>query len=111
MAEHVCAKSKKGYLSGKEVWIFTDNEVTERAWYSGTSSGKALFDTMLKLHHEQLEGNFALHVVHVAGTRMILEGTDTLSRGEVHVEDLMNEICYKVPLDTMAMEREPRLRK
>jgi hypothetical protein len=104
-------QSRAGHLAGKEVWIFTDNEVTERAWYSGTSSSKALFDIMLNLWHKQLRGSFVLHVVHVAGTHMIVEGTDALSRREVYAQDLMNEMCNTVPLDLMALEREPRLRK
>jgi hypothetical protein len=110
LAKHVAAESRAGILSGTEVWILTDNEVTERAWYSGTSSSKSLFDIMLELRHEQLRGNFVLHVVHLAGTRMMFEGTDALSRGEVHAQDLMDKDCHKVPLDVGAIEREPKLK-
>jgi hypothetical protein len=56
-----------------------------------------------------LSGNFVLGVVHVAGTRMIGEGTDALYRGEIHAHDLMDEFVHKVPLNLTALQRAPEL--
>jgi hypothetical protein len=67
LVEHIKHESRKGLLAGKEVWIYTDNTVTKRAWYNGTSHDVALFKLVLELKHEMLAGKFVLKVVHVAG--------------------------------------------
>jgi hypothetical protein len=92
------------------VWLYTDNTVTKRAWYNGTSHDLALFELVLELKYEMLAGNFVLRVVHVAGTRMLGEGTDALSRGEIHAQDIMNKYAHSVPLDRTALHRVPELR-
>jgi hypothetical protein len=86
-----------------------NNEVKERAWYNGTPSNKLIFELGRDVRHETLIGNFTLHVVHVAGMRMIEEGTDALSRGEIHAHDLMNEYAHSVPLDRTALQRVPAI--
>ena len=40
--------------------MYTDNEVTEGAWFNGTSSNKLLFDLVLELRHLEVAGNFVL---------------------------------------------------
>jgi hypothetical protein len=40
---------------------------------------------------------------------MIGEGTDALSRGEIHAHDLMNEYAHSVPLNLTALQRVPEL--
>jgi hypothetical protein len=104
LKEHIKAEARKGCLVGKEVWIYTDNEATERAWFIGSSSVKPLFEIVLDLLQEMIIGNFVLYVVHVAGTRMIGEGTDALARGEIHARDLMNQFTFTVPLDRTAIQ-------
>ena len=42
---------------------------------------KLLHELILCLRRAEMEHGFTLHVVHVAGTRMIAQGTDGLSRG------------------------------
>jgi hypothetical protein len=44
------------------------------------------------------------------GARMILEGTDALSRGEVHARDLMNKIMHTVPLNEAPCARSTGLK-
>ena len=56
-----------------------------------------------------IEGNFILHIVHVAGTRMIGEGTDGLSRGEIMADALMDDFAHRVPLENFALGRSPNL--
>ena len=53
-----------------------------------------------------MTGNLILHVIHVAGTRMIDQGTDALSRGDLH-EGVMvgRNMFYFVPLHKSAIER------
>jgi hypothetical protein len=57
-----------------------------------------------------IKGNFVLHVVHVAGTRMIGEGTDGLSRGEVMASNLLDKFAHHVPLDLPALSRSTKLK-
>ena len=67
---------ESGNFQNREVFICTDNSVAERAFYKGNSCSPLLFDLVLRLRKLQLRANFKLHVVHVAGTRMIEQGTD-----------------------------------
>jgi hypothetical protein len=66
---------------GLELFLFADNIVAESAFYRGTSSNPLLFNIILRLKRLELEHLLHLHVVHIAGTRMMAQGTDGLSRG------------------------------
>jgi hypothetical protein len=70
-----------------------------------------LFELCLELKKLEIEFNFVLHVLHVAGTRMIGEGTDGLSRGEVHAKDLLDPLEHHVPLGSFALKDSPQLLK
>jgi len=61
--------------------LFTDNMVVECAFYRGTSSNPLLFDLIRKLKQVELTHSLHLHVVHIAGTRLMVQGTDRLSHG------------------------------
>ena len=61
----------------------TDNDVSEAAWHKGTSSNPLLFELILRLNVLEQKYGANIHIVHVAGTRMIGEGTDGLSRGNM----------------------------
>jgi hypothetical protein len=111
LVEHIRQEAKLGRLAGLEVWIYTDNQVTESVWYNGTTTERSLFELILDLRQQAIEGNFVLHVVHVAGTRLIGEGTDGLSRGEVMVSALLDAFAHSVPLDKMSLQRVPKLRE
>ena len=69
------------YLEGGELWIFTDNSTAESCVHKGGSTSAILHELVVRLRKCELEQGFFLHVVHVAGTRMIAQGTDGLSRG------------------------------
>ena len=106
---------EKEYQSGnfhnREVFICTDNSVAERAFYKGNSKSPLLFNLILRLRKLQLKANFKLHVVHVAGSRMIEQGTDGLSRGII-CEGLLgsryNFLAY-LPLHKTVISRSPAL--
>ena len=95
---------------GTELFIFTDNQVTESAFYKGTSKSKTLFDLVLQLKKLEMEGQLFLHVVWVAGTRMIAQGTDGFSRGDLEngVATGASMLSF-VPLNETAFERQPNL--
>jgi hypothetical protein len=63
----------------KTVFLFTDNNVAEAAYINDTSSNKLLFNLALKLWQLEMSEVFQLRVIHVAGTRMMWQGTDALS--------------------------------
>jgi hypothetical protein len=66
-----------------ELFMFTDNIVSENAFCRGTSSSPILFELVLWLRLLEMHGGWKLHVIHIAGKRMIQQGTDGLSRGDM----------------------------
>eukprot|EP00978_Attheya_sp_CCMP212_P014301 scaffold36374_cov58-Attheya_sp.AAC.7 len=95
---------------GTELWLFTDNFVTERAYHRGTSSSPQLFELVLRLRKLQMDGKLFLHSVWVAGTRMIEEGTDGGSRGDFTTGVLRGEAMLGfVLIQFNALERQEGL--
>ncbi len=88
-------------LSGIEIFLVTDNIVAECAFFRGTSSNPLLFDIILRLKQLELTHSVQLHVVHIAGTRMMEQGTDGLSRGSLW-EGSRVPVC--VPLHLSPLE-------
>jgi hypothetical protein len=70
-----------GHLPNTELFVFTDNAAAEGAFYKGNSPSRLLFELILRLRLIDMQGQLKLHVIHVAGSRMIEQGTDGLSRG------------------------------
>jgi hypothetical protein len=99
-----------GTLVGAEVYVFTDNFTAESAFYKGDRSSKCLFELVLQLRTLEMKGLIQLQVIHIAGTRMILQGTDGLSRGNLS-EGVMAGIpmLQFVPLHLSALDRHPEL--
>ena len=60
-----------GELDGKEVFLFTDNSTAEAVVYKGSSTSPLLYDLVTRLY--KLSSSFlcSLHIIHIAGTRMI----------------------------------------
>jgi len=79
LVDMVEEESNAGYLQGSELWLFTDNSTAESCFHKGGSSSRHLHDLVLRLRKLELDARFTLFVVHVAGTRMIAQGTDGLS--------------------------------
>jgi hypothetical protein len=63
---------------GTELFLFTDNFVVERAYFHGTSKSKMLFKLVLCLRKLEM----FVHLIWVAGTRMIAQGTDGILCGD-----------------------------
>jgi hypothetical protein len=99
-----------GLLLNAKLFMFTDNFVAESAFYKGTSTSPRLFDLVLRLWCLQMSGDIALHVIHIAGTRMIAEGTDGLSRGQFSTGVMAGkDILLYIPLHLDAVTRQPSL--
>ncbi len=101
---------KQGGLDGHELFLFTDNQVAERAYYKGSSSSRTLFELVLRLRKIEMEGRLILHVIHISGKRMIACGIDGLSRGDTSEGiGAGKKMELFVPLHLDAIERSPRV--
>ncbi len=98
------------HLQNCEVHLFTDNSTAEGAYYRGNSPSRPLFELVLRLRRLEMHGTLILHLTHVAGTRMINQGTDGLSRGLVTGGVMIHQHMLQfVPLHLSALERSPSL--
>ena len=98
-------------LKGVELYVFTDNSTAEAAFYRGTSSSKSLFALVVRLKLLEVEQSCMIHIVHVAGTRMIEQGTDGLSRGDFNTGVMKGQtILSFVPIHLTCLERSPQLK-
>ena len=102
---------EKGNMKGVEVFIFTDNSTAESAYYKGTSSSRLLFDIIFNLRKLEFSRGIKIHFIHVAGTRMIVQGTDGLSRGDLS-EGVMKgmDMLSFIPLHLSVFERSKNLK-
>ena len=94
-------------MEGAEVFIFTDNTVAEAAFFKGNSPSRALFELIIRLRKIEMSECTKLWVTHIAGKRMIAQGTDGLSRGNL-IEEVMSGLSMRmvfVPLNESALQR------
>jgi hypothetical protein len=105
LLEMVWDAAAAGRLAGAEVFMFTDNQVVERVYYKGSATEELLFEMVFELRLLALEAGFTLHVIHVAGTRLIDQGVDPLSRGERQLTGLIEPVKNTVPLHQHPSER------
>jgi hypothetical protein len=97
---------------GTELFLFTDNFVTEMVWHKGTAKSRLLHGLVQRLRKLEMEGDLFIQVVWVAGKRMIEQGTDGLSRGDLFNGILAGkQFLDYVPLDRRALELLPDLEK
>jgi hypothetical protein len=90
--------------------LFTDNSVAEGAFFRGTSSNPKLFSLILRLRALEMHHSLRIHVVHISGKRMIMQGTDGLSRGDLNAGIMRGEnMLTFVPLHRGALDRSPDL--
>jgi len=74
--------AQDGFLQHMEIWMFTDNSVAESAYFHRTSKSQQLFELVLQLCKLEMAAKCHIFLVHMAGTQMIAQGTDSLSRGD-----------------------------
>jgi hypothetical protein len=97
-----------GDLANSELFLFTDNMTAEGAYYRGNSDNKELFHLVVRLRSLDMMGNLRLHIIHVAGTRMMAQGTDGLSRGQLTEGVLAGTpMSSFIPLHLSACDRSP----
>jgi hypothetical protein len=103
---------KEGLIArGTEIFIFTDDFVTLQCFFKGTSNSPLLFELVLRLRTPEMKGDLLIHLIWVAGTRMIEQGTDGLSRGDLSNGVMAGDtIVLHVPLNKDAFSRSAGLR-
>ena len=106
LVEDFESEAESGRMRNTEAFLCTDNATAESAFYKGSSSSKLLHDLVLRLHMVALKYSIILHVIHIAGTRMIAQGTDGCSRG-VLLEGVMagHDMLSFLDLNKTAFER------
>ena len=110
LVETIEEEAATGSLANTEIWLFTDNSTTEGCFHKGSSSSQLLHELILRLHKVEMEHGFVLFLVHVAGKRMIAQGTDGLSRGLL-LEGVLSgkDMLSYIDLAKTALERQPAL--
>jgi hypothetical protein len=53
----------EGRLTGREIFLYTDNQVAEDSYYRGTAAIQSLFELVVKLYILQIKYDITLHVV------------------------------------------------
>ncbi|KAL7565620.1 hypothetical protein ACA910_018981 [Epithemia clementina (nom. ined.)] len=66
-----------------EIFVFTDNQHAESAFCRGTAKSPGVVQLMIRLHKILIKGYAFIHIVWVAGRRMINQETDGLSRSDL----------------------------
>jgi len=110
LLEAIRREAARGRLTGKEVWVATDNSTASISAYKGRSGSPLLDKMVLELRLIGMRANCIIRFVHVAGTRMIAFGIDGLSRGEFQVGALLRQGPRGIlPLHLSALDRSPDL--
>jgi hypothetical protein len=71
LLERLHANAVAGRLTGKELWLATDNSTVGLSFFKGRSSSPELDAMVLDLRLIMYRANCLLHVIHITGTRMI----------------------------------------
>ena len=110
LVETIEEEGAAGSLSDTEIWLFTDNVTAEGCFIKGSSSSPLLHALVLRLRKLEMDHGLVLFLVHVAGTRMIAQGTDGLSRGLL-LEGVLSgkDMLSFVDIAKTALERQPSL--
>ena len=112
LVDTVEEEAQAGNLTNSELWLFTDNSTAESCFTKGSSSSPLLHGLVLRLRKVEMERDLKLQIVHVAGTRMIAQGTDGLSRGMLCEGVLAGkDMLDYVDIAKSACQRHPPLRE
>ena len=104
-------EGQQGRLEDSLVFFFTDNSTVESALYKGNSSSEKLFELVLRFRKLEMVTGARFVISHVSGKRMIAEGTDGTSRGQLKEGVTIGENMLDfIPLDVSALDRTELLK-
>ena len=102
------AEAKECHLTCSEVFMFTDNSTVESCSIKGSSSSPKLLGLVMRLRALTTLYGVKVHIFHVAGTRMIAQGTDGVSRGFLGEGIMSGESMVSfIPIHLPATDRSP----
>jgi hypothetical protein len=111
IVENLETEENDANLKGALVYLFTDNSTVEAAVYKGNSSSQKLFDLVLCLKQLEMRTGAVLNVIHASGKRMMAQGTDGVSRGQMDEGVTAGEDMLSfVPISKSALDRHPPLK-
>lgn len=103
-------EAASGNLKGSALFFFTDNSTVEAALYRGNTTSRRLFMLVVRFRTIQFEYGMQVNVSHVSGKRMIQQGTDGVSRGNMtEGVGAGMEMIQFIPLHLGALERHKGL--
>lgn len=104
-------EARNGTLQGSVMFLFTDNSTVEGALYKGNTPSEKLFRLVVRLRKVEFQHGATIVVSHVSGKRMIAQGTDAISRGQLNegVAGGLPMLDF-VPLHLTAFDRSPQLK-
>jgi hypothetical protein len=104
-------EATEGNLTNALVYFFTDNSTVESCLYKGNSSSVKLSRLMVRMRKLEMTHNVKIVVSHVSGKRMIKEGTDGESRGQLREGVTAGECMLSfIPLNKDPSDRSPKLK-
>ena len=108
MVESLEEEGEEGNLDSAEVFMFTDNSTVESCVARGSSSSPKLWALVVRLQALSMKVGIKINVFHIAGTRMIAQGTDGVSRGFLG-QGVMDGAAMSafLPIHLTAVERAP----
>ena len=103
-------EARAGRLEHSELWMFTDYSPAESCFTRGSSTSSLLHGLVLRLRKVEMDIGLKIQMVHVAGTRMIAQGMDGLSRGMMCEGVLAGrDMLDYVDIAKSACARQPQL--
>jgi hypothetical protein len=97
-----------GCLKDCKLFVFTDNSMAEGCLYRGSSKSVHFYALVLELRTLRMIYGMTIHVIHIAGSRMIVQGTDGCSQGSL-MEGVMagQDMLLFIDLARTAVKRHP----
>lgn len=106
VVESLEEEGREGNLNHSEVFMFTDNSTVESCVSRGSSTSPKLLALVIRLQALSIRVGIKINVIHIAGTRMIAQGTDGVSRGFLGQGVMDGEAMSAfVPIHLSAVER------
>jgi hypothetical protein len=106
--EHEAAEEN---LTNAAVYFFTDNSTVESCLYKGNSTSPKPFKLMVRMRKLEMIHKAKIVVPHVSGKRMIKEGTNGVSRGQLRegVTSGKSMLSF-IPLNEDPLDQSPKLK-
>jgi len=106
LADALEEMGRQGNLKNTEVFLFTDNSTSEAAYFNGTSQSPKLFKLIILIRCLEMYFGAHINVCHIAGKRMIAQGSDGLSRGNLNIGVIVGKKMLDfVPIHPSCLDR------